>query len=50
MNRVYRFYSIFSLLNLVKYMEVLIIAEDIWTMLAFDFILQYVIPAGVINQ
>lgn len=49
MNKVYRFYST-SLSNLVKYVEVLIIAEDIWTMLAFDFIIQYVIPAGIINQ
>lgn len=49
MNKVYGFYST-SLLNLVKYVEVLIIAEDIWTMLAFDFIIQYVIPAGIINQ
>lgn len=49
MNKVYRFYSI-PLSNLVKNMEVLIIAENIWTMLAFDFIIQYVIPAGVINQ
>lgn len=49
MNKVYRFYSI-PLSNLVKYMEVLIIAEDIWTMLAFDFIIQYAIPADIINQ